>query len=850
MGVRLYIGVCFFRLFAAGAAGAATQESHLTSTSQSEPLQNVPSGAVIERIEFTGLRRIPPDAVKSRIASREAQACEAECIARDLHVLNRLGWFEDVIVEAIEVRQDSTAPAGARPFVRIVFHVKEYPFLSEAEYVGSKVLSAQEIRKLLEHKKLTPQIGVRANPVLLHRAAKAIESELHAMGHPDAKVAVAREELPGGRLKAEFQIQDGPRLSVKQVVFSGDPEIPDPTLRKQMRRVAPAAWLSGIRNKNIFTSERVEEDRESLLDYFQNHGFPEARIGSPRATRVEVLARSMLPWPRSRREPGLQLTLPVEAGPSYEFSSIQVGDGLRQKLATTTKREPQLPQTQAGRPFSAQAAESLRRAWELQIHRGLQGKDGYHDCRVRATLVFDASAHSASVRLDLDQDPPYVIRRVEFRGNHRFADRYLRHRVGVKEGSIFDEHRLEAGLARLARTTYFRPIQKEDVQIESDEAGRTADLTVHLQEIGRQNVAFSGGREQFGTALGLAYTVFNVLKLDELLSAQIDGGPATFQMALGFAKEGFLGSRGAIALSIFHAVLRPRLAESAQGPFLRTQTQGVNVGWTYPISNIDAFGIDYGLSRSVTEYSLTLPASVTGVTASTLRSESSIRSVGISWTRHASDQKISAATAVSGGWLGGKENLLRSRVEYSRIFGDPVFDHNNTWAFRTTAAAAGSYAGGMPIYARLFTATELVRGLRPGELGPYATQATISSSGTAKYSAVPAGANLIAASNLEYRHPLPHGTEAAGFVDTGSGLLLPNWLGSTRPLLIYATNGLIHASTGLEVRWTLPVLQVPLRINYSFNILRLDRSCLMPDGSHSRVRNRFGLLGWAVGPLF
>jgi hypothetical protein len=80
--------------------------------------------------------------------------------------------------------------------------------------------------------------------------------------------------------------------------------------------------------------------------------------------------------------------------------------------------------------------------------------------------------------------------------------------------------------------------------------------------------------------------------------------------------------------------------------------------------------------------------------------------------------------------------------------------------------------------------------------------------------------------------------------------LLPNWLGSTRPLLIYATNGLIHASTGLEVRWTLPVLQVPLRINYSFNILRLDRSSLMPDGSHSRVRNRFGLLGWAVGPLF
>jgi hypothetical protein len=183
-------------------------------------------------------------------------------------------------------------------------------------------------------------------------------------------------------------------------------------------------------------------------------------------------------------------------------------------------------------------------------------------------------------------------------------------------------------------------------------------------------------------------------------------------------------------------------------------------------------------------------------------------------------------------------------VEYGRILVDPLFDHNNTWAFRTTAAAAASFAGGMPIYARFFTTDELVRGLHPGELGPYATEATISSSGTTKYSAAPAGANLIAASNLEYRHPLPHGTEAAGFVDTGSGLLLPNWLGSTRPLLIDSTNGLIHMSTGLELRWTLPVLEVPLRINYSFNILRLDRSC-----QTAPIRGCGIALGCSVGLL-
>jgi len=224
--------------------------------------------------------------------------------------------------------------------------------------------------------------------------------------------------------------------------------------------------------------------------------------------------------------------------------------------------------------------------------------------------------------------------------------------------------------------------------------------------------------------------------------------------------------------------------------------------------------------------------------------------VGIVWTHDRSDEKISAATAVSGGWLGGSENLLKSRAEYSRILADPLFARKNAWAFRTTVSSAGSYAGGMPVYARFFAGDELVRGLRPGELGPYAREATISSSGATKYSAAPAGVNLIAASNMEYRHSLLHGAEAVGFFDTGSGLLLPNWLGPTRPLLIDSTNGVLHGSTGLELRWTLPALGIPLRVNYSFNILRLDRSFLMPDGSFSRVHNRFAVFGWALGPPF
>ena len=322
------------------------------------------------------------------------------------------------------------------------------------------------------------------------------------------------------------------------------------------------------------------------------------------------------------------------------------------------------------------------------------------------------------------------------------------------------------------------------------------------------------------------------------------------QLAIGFAKEGFLGSRGTLALSVFDTFVLPRFTPTVQAPFQRTRTEGANAGWSYAASNVDAIGINFGVSRSVTEYALNPPSTTAGAPLSNLRSETSSHSLGIGWMHDSGEQRIQLADSVSGGLLGGKENLLRSKAEYGHIFPDEIFDRHNAFAFRTTVSAVGSYKGDMPLYARFFSGDDLVRGLRAGELGPYQTLTTVSPTGATTYSAAPAGADLIAASNVEYRFPLSHGVEGATFFDAGSGLLLPNWLGQTRPALINSTNGLLHGSTGLELRWTLPAVGVPVRLNYSFNVFRLDRSLLMPDGSLFRVHDRLGALGWGLGPLF
>jgi outer membrane protein assembly factor BamA len=453
-------------------------------------------------------------------------------------------------------------------------------------------------------------------------------------------------------------------------------------------------------------------------------------------------------------------------------------------------------------------------------------------------------------RIGFSDEPPYLVRRIDFSGLHRFSDRYVRRRIGLREGHAFDERALEAGLARLAKTGYFHPIKKEDVRVRIDDITHTADVTIRVSEAGQQRTSFSGGQGQFGNTLGIAYTLFDMLQREELLSAQLDGGPDSLQIVLGLVMEGFLGSRSSLAISIFDNVLRPRFASSVKGPFYASHSEGLNTGWSYPLTQTDSLSVNYGFSHTNTDYSFALPPSANGLTSADLRAETSSSAVGLGWTHDSGSERISIANSISGGFLGGTENVIRSNEEYARIFPDPFFNHQNAWAFRTTFSGVGSYEGNLPLYALLYSGDAQVRGLNSGELGPYAAVPSVTNSGTQTYGALPAGANVVWASNAEYRVPLGGGMQAVGFFDLGSGWLLPNWLGNARPTLLDSTNGILHGSLGFELQWTVPEIQVPVRAYYSVNILRLNRFLQLPDGSLFHAHNKLFAFGWALGTLF
>lgn len=845
--VRWWIALIAAGFVSASAAPALSQIA-IRSSQVSGKTPNNEEAPIVDAIEFLGLRHISSAAVKAQLSLLPGDRFDTAKLEHDMQTLGRLGWFS-----SIQVKEISKAPPShqesAGPIV-LVFNFNEEPILSRVEYSGSRLLSTSQIEKLLEEKKLTPSLGKPADSAVLQHIAMAVRSALNELTHPEASVQVLRQSEENGTASVRFKIADGPHLPVRQIRFEGDTGVSEKLLRTQMQAIAPWKPLASLRSKDAYTRPAFEEDRQRLLMYYRDHGYPEARIGNAHVERIATQSRKWFPIPHHTMKTGVSVSIPVHAGPFYRVASIEQSPALEEALEKHHGKSLPVPVFGQDHAFSQQEVDNLRRFYSAQLQSRGSKPNTFSSQAVDANPIFDPMEHSVRLKFNLSDSPPYLVRRIEFQGLHKFNDRFVRRRIPLREGNPLDEHALEIGLTKLARTGYFKPIHNDNIHIQLDDQRHTADISIRLEELGQQRVTFDGGRAQFGSTLGLAYTVFDLFSHEELLSAKLDGGPESLQLLLGIAKDGVFGTRSSLAFSIFNNVIRPRFAHGVQGPFTTSHTEGINVPWTYSLTNSDSVGLNYTLSRSSSDQTFGAADATTGSTPINLRTHTSSRALGASWAHDSGSERVLFSSSVSGGLLGGDENMLHSSGEAARIFRDPLFSSKSSWAFRTTFSAAGSYHGDMPFYSRFFSGDEYVRGLRTGELGPLATTEHLTPSGTIVSSPSYAGANLITAANAEYRIPFRNGVEATGFFDLGSGRLLPNWLGPTKPNLQSATNGILHGSTGVQLQWTIPGVQIPFRSYYAVNVLRLDRWIPLSQKSFLHAHNRFGAFGWGLGSLF
>ncbi|MGA9769065.1 MAG: outer membrane protein assembly factor BamA [Blastocatellia bacterium] len=738
-----------------GAWPVSRHISALQPLAFANPSQNV----TVEQVAIRGNRRIPESTIKIWIGTRESDPYNPAQLDRDVRALYAQGHFEDVKVYAEE---------GARGGKIITFEVRERPLLLDIKYEGLK--SVQQSTLLEEFRKRSVGLSKESqyDPVKVRRAAVVIKEMLANEGRPEAKVEPSIEQISSTAVGLTFKIEEGPRFRIADIDFEGNTVYSDSDLRSQMKLVKESGLFTTFTSKDVYHKDKLEADIDRLrVLVYADNGYLKARFGEPRVEEVGEIG-SWIPL-IGHKGRGLKIVLPIDEGRQYRAGDVKVEDNT-EFTADEIKSVLSIKAGDVVKGYSVvnKGIENLKK---------LYGSRGYIQFNAYPNLDFhddpnDPNKGTADITFVVEEGKQYSLRRLEFIGNTFTRDNVLRREVLLNEGERYNDNLWDLSLLRLNQLGYFDQVKKEDATINTNEKEGQVDITVKVQEKGRQQISFTGGLSGIGGSyIGLDYSTNNLLGYGESLSLSIAAGNLQKVVSVGFSEPYVKGRPISLGFNVFYqdyqflgqgfgAFNSLNQLNSFDGQSLFTQrTAGATVSASAPLSyfarrfRMGRF-VRLGLSYTFRTTDIIDPAvnrdgdntndiivsfRQSGVTQSTLTPTIVYNTLNSSLDP-TKGTSVTMGLSLSGGPLGGKVNTIEPTFEYKHfrpLFAGKESDNKigagkqtRTLGYRLLvshirsfgtpfASNSFSFIGGTPLFARFFLGGEQdirgynIRGISP-----------------------------------------------------------------------------------------------------------------------------------------
>ncbi len=371
--------------------------------------------SIIEDIEVRGNRRIPRESILYYVQSKPQEQFNISLALRDLQAILQMGLFDPLSTKLF-------AEDGVRGGKIIVFQVKEYPIIRDLQYRGLKSATESEVLTRFKERRVNVGRESQFDPAKANSARLVLRELLTEKGHPEAKVGVEVEDISATTVAMVFDVDEGPRVRVKQIEFLGDRDgFSQSRLRGAMKLVKEAGLFSTFTSKDIYFKEKLLEDLELVRFFLGTRGYLQARIGDP-SVEPAGKATSGIPLPLlSKSGPGLKVTIPIEVGRRYKIKSVE------EKGVTIF--QPGVVKLVSG----LQEGDWVdARKIQENVYKGIKdayGTQGYIQADVNFIPKFiDLTNEEGEIEitLDVDEGRQFSLRRLEFIGNNHTRDIVLR----------------------------------------------------------------------------------------------------------------------------------------------------------------------------------------------------------------------------------------------------------------------------------------------------------------------------------------------------------------------------------------------------------------------------------------
>jgi outer membrane protein insertion porin family len=774
-------------------------------------------------------------------------------ILDDFWRLWNTGFLDDLWVQRIDEPYENGTPAE-----HIVYHMEERPRLKVVDYTGSKIVEIAKIEEALKGAGITVRYDTFIDESVIRKVRQIIKELYAEKGYNDAIVDVEKAPMPGGRklLRLTFDIKQGPKFRLVDLQFDGNEAIDDKTLRKQMKDNKLRNWLSFITGGGDYHETKFEQDAERVHAYYQNHGYVKANIGSPQIERLRDTDDGKI------RE--IRLRVPVDEGERYRVGTVDIVDA----KAIKTEYLRSVFDVKEGDVYNHRKfIKGYEKAKEAY------GAFGYMDFTMQPELSFPGTDPETGKPLGTEPVPPvvninlrmnegkqYYVNRITFVGNTTTHDIVVRRDMRLLEGGVFNTEALKDSIRRINQLGYFKPIEQKDETVQVDKMPgdeSKVNITLKVEEQNRNQLAFGAGVSQFEGFFGqLSFQTANFLGRGETLGVSMQKGVQASNYQASFSEPYLFDRPISAGIDIYKRAYIFPLAYTQE-------STGSNVTVGVPVRNYTRGFLNYAYEEvQVTDINPSLKSTQAlayspYLTDALLLNQGGRRKVSRitpSVVYNTVNQPVfptagtryNMAVAMAGSVLGGNTDYVSTTLE-------------GTWYFPLTLRTSlGLHAQSqyirpygrtstLPIFEKFFMGGEYsVRGFDIRSIGPRDIN-----------SGIVTGGNKTLLFNAEYSINVGGPVRLIGFYDAGQvqdiGQKLKFWepvvrtnvaatvtpyLADASPLLsligytpvfpvvasapeitrtVIGRTSAFKTSTGLEVRFFMPVLNIPFRLIAAYN---------------------------------
>ena len=435
----------------------------------------------VDSIIVTGAVRNTSRQVISFSGIQVGQPATNRGVQRAIQGLFATGQFDDVRVDQ---RQD-----GDKLILIIV--VKERPLLQRWALRGVEKLEEGAVRR-----KISLPEGRPLDRAAMEQSRHAIDSVYRKRGYYAVQVKTLELPQENNQVRVVFDVVEGPRVVVGQVVIDGNSKFKDEDVVKGMMTRPEGFWWF---RKGEYNEERVEDDiRASIPNWYADRGHVDLRVLSDTLVADSVPGKAII-------------RITVDEGPAYKVGRFEVSGNRRFSTEEVSTFFPFGKAVVAGSgavigdPFS-------RAAWAAATERlsTLYQNNGYIYSSVTPEEVRRTGADSApyvDLKWSIREGQPAVINRIIILGNDVTHERVIREAIVLVPGQTFNRDGLIRSYENVSNLNFFQqPMTPPSV--DPSENGVDVDIVFRVVEKRTGNI-------NFGASVGQGVGVGGFIGLEE-----------------------------------------------------------------------------------------------------------------------------------------------------------------------------------------------------------------------------------------------------------------------------------------------------------------------------------------------